>query len=385
MNVRDLLIALVRNAIKSEVLDIDAIKESLSENKLATLFKVSKNHDVAHLVCYALEKNGFSFEGETWERFVSEKEQARLRYEMIQADINEICVCFEDEGIDYIPLKGAALRGLYPEPWMRTSCDIDILVREEDLKRAVKALVEKHSYKTDNKKTYHDISLYSPFGMHLELHYNIKENEPKYDELLTRVWEFSKKAQGFEHKYELTNEFLLLHLTAHAAYHFVNGGCGLRAVLDLWLLETSVELDWDIIIEALERNELAEFYGAIADLGEYWFGAKKEVREIVIETEKFILLGGLYGTEKQAATAKQVKKGGRLKYFWSRIFLPYESLSILYPIIKKHKIMTPFCQISRWFGAIFKSKRIVKETKNIACVGSQEIKKTKELLYYLGL
>ena len=83
--------------------------------------------------------------------------------------------------------------------------------------------------------------------------------------------------------------------------------------------------------------------------------------------------------------AKQVKKGGKVKYFWSRVFLPYESLAILYPIIRKHKVLTPFCQIARWFGAMFKSKRIANEIKAVAVTNDEQITKTKELLKGLGL
>ncbi len=383
MNVRDLLIALVRYAIKGEALDKGAIKESLKNERLATLYKVAKKHDMAHLVAYALEENGLSFEGEAWQAFLNEREQASLRYEMIQADINEIFACFDGEGIAYIPLKGAVIRGYYPESWMRTSCDIDILVREEDLDRATRTLAERCAYKTDYKKTYHDISLYSPFGMHLELHYSIKENEPKYDELLTRAWEFSQKAEGGKHLQ--TNEFLLFHLAAHMAYHFIGGGCGMRSVLDLWLLDTRAELDREKLYKMLEKAKLVKFYNTVISLGKYWFDNEKNVSQAVLEAEKYILLGGAYGTGKQGAVSKQIKKGGKFRYFWSRIFMPYESLAILYPVIKKHKILTPFCQIARWFGSLFKSKRIAKEIKNVTGADREQIEKTRKLLDDLGL
>ncbi|MBO4954226.1 MAG: nucleotidyltransferase family protein, partial [Clostridia bacterium] len=35
--------------------------------------------------------------------------------------------------IDFMPLKGAVIRQYYPEPWMRTSCDIDIHVKKDRL------------------------------------------------------------------------------------------------------------------------------------------------------------------------------------------------------------------------------------------------------------
>lgn len=381
MNVRDLLIALVRYAIKGGALDKGAIEHSLN-SKAATLFKVAKSHDVAHLVCYALEKNAVSVDSEVWQQFLAEKEQACLRYQMIQADFDEICACLSACSVDYMPLKGAVIRELYPEPWMRTSCDIDVLVHEKDVDRAVDALVKERAYKTDYKKTYHDVSLYSPFGMHLELHHNIKENEPKYDEILTQVWEFSNPQQGCQ--YAQTMEFLIFHLTAHAAYHFVHGGCGLRSVLDLYVLGVC-GYDKDKLAKLLEKAGLFRFYSEIIALGEYWFGGRETVGQTVLDAEKYILLGGAYGTAKQGTTAGQAKKGGKFKYFWSRIFMPYESLAVLYPVIKNHKILTPFCQVRRWFGALFKGKRIAKEIKNVTAADREQVEKTKKLLNDLGL
>lgn len=385
MNVRDLLIVLLRYAINSEAFDRCAIEKSLGGEKMATLFKVAKKHDVAHLVCYALEQNGFSFKGEIWQAFLTEKEQAKLRYEMIQADINEICACFDGEGIDYIPLKGAVVRAHYPESWMRTSCDIDILVREDDLERAVNALVDKHAYRVNGKKTINDISLYSPFGMHLELHYNIKETIDKYDQLLTQVWAFSRKSHENSRKHLQSNEFLMLHLTAHMAYHFIGGGCGLRSVLDMWLLKGKLAINDSELNALLERAELKKFYNAIMDLGEYWFGELNEMSQAVLESEKLILLGGAYGTKKQGAVSKQAKKGGKFKYLWSRIFMPYQSLAVLYPVIKKYKILTPFCQIARWFSVLFKGERIKKEIKTVTAVSKGQVDSISSLLNELGL
>ena len=385
MNVRDMLIALVRGVLRGEAVDACALNESLSSEKMATLFKVAKKHDVAHLVCLGLESCGIALSGEVGQLFLKEKEQAHLRYEMMQADIQGICACFEEEGIDHVMLKGAVVRQYYPEAWMRTSCDVDILVKEEALEAAVDALVNQCGYKVDGKKAYHDISLYSPFGMHLELHHNIKENEPKFDELLTQVWAFCQKEQGYEHRFSQSLEFLLFHLTAHAAYHFVGGGCGLRSVLDIWLLSGCLHYDGDKLHALLTQAGLSTFYSVLLSLGEYWFGSAKEADKIVKDTELYILLGGVYGTAKQGAVAKQVKKGGKARYFLSRIFLPYESLAVLYPVIKKHKILTPFCQVARWFGALFKGKRIKKEIKNVTSASREQTSQIRELMSALGL
>ena len=316
---------------------------------------------------------------------MNEKAQAILRYEMIKADIEEICACFEQNEIDYILLKGAVIRDYYPEPWMRTSCDIDILVKEDYLDKAVKALVDEHQYKTDGKKTYHDISLFSPFGMHLELHHNIKEGQPKYDVLLSQVWDYANSVEGQKYRYAQSNEFLMFHLMAHMAYHFINGGCGLRSVIDLWILEQHLSIDRESLEKILKQAELYEFYRVVNSLAYYWMDQDETEEQIVLAVEKYVLLGGAYGTRSQNAAVGRVKKGGRLKYFWSRIFMPYESLAILYPVIKRHRILTPFCQIARWFGAVFKSKRIKKEIITVNATTDEQVENIKRLLDGLGL
>ncbi len=61
-----------------------------------------------------------------------------------------------------MPLKGSVIRNMYPEPWMRTSCDIDILVEKSSLdvaKKAVQAIG--FEYKGMGS---HDISLFFRFG-----------------------------------------------------------------------------------------------------------------------------------------------------------------------------------------------------------------------------
>ena len=383
MNTKDLFLSLLKSAIKGEDVSNEA-KESLESGNIATLFKVAKAHDMAHIVSYVL-KDMEKSDLQEWKALKKEEQKAIARYKMMEAEIKEISTAFENAGIDYMLLKGAVVRQVYPLPWMRTSCDIDILVHTENLEKAVNTLVENCAYSTDGKKTYHDVSLFSPFGMHLELHHNIKENTDKYDELLTQVWEFSQKESENGHRYVQTNEFLMFHLIAHCAYHFVGGGCGLRSVLDIWLLSKNLNLDKAQLDLFLEKTELTKFYSAILELGETWFGEEQSEKEEIKSMELYILLGGVYGTKEQGMVSKQIKKGGKFKYIWSRIFMPYRDLAILYPVIKKHKLLTPFCQIARWFKAIFNRKKIAKEVKIASSVNQDQVDATKKLLESLDL
>ena len=66
-----------------------------------------------------------------------------------------------------------------------------------------------------------------------------------------------------------------------------------------------------------------------------------------------MLKGGMYGTLNQGVLAEQVSIGGRVNYLIKRIFLPYEQMRIRYPVLKKHRWLTPIYEVRRWFELLF--------------------------------
>ena len=171
----------------------------------------------------------------------------------------EICEALEQAKIPYLPLKGSVLRALYPKGWMRTSCDIDILVREADLERAVTVLCETLEYEKKGLGS-HDVSLFSPANIHLELHYDLVEDARANNcaALLSHIWEYAHpKAEGSA-EHVLSDEMFYFYHIAHMAKHFEIGGCGLRPFLDLWLLD-HIEADKARRDALLEQGKLLQF------------------------------------------------------------------------------------------------------------------------------
>lgn len=357
----------------------------LSEAELAELYKLSKHHDVAHLVGAALDGRGLLPEGaEISERFRKEQFIALYRAENLEYESAAIAGALDGAGIGYVPLKGAVIRAFYPEAWMRTSCDVDVLVREEELARACEVLVDRLSYTTDGKKDYHDISLYSPSGVHLELHYSIKETIPCMDAVLERVWEYAVKVG--ESRYELTAEFLMFHLIAHAAYHFAGGGCGVRALIDLKLLRDRLEYDRDRLGELLASGGLDVFAENIFALCDVWFG-EREHSELTREIEDFILSGGVYGSMENNLAIKRGRAGSRGKYIRSRLFVPYESLKIHYPGLEGHRALTPVYQVRRW-GRLLSAgnrRRVARELRVNASTTSDDSRRAMSLMERVGI
>lgn len=353
--ITDTLFSILRNALFDEVL-AEETKVQASDNA-EILFKISKKHDLAHLAAYAFEKNGIEIQDETLKnKFKRSHFVSVIRYERIVYDFNKIVEVLEEEKIDFVPLKGSVIRELYPEPWMRSSCDIDILVKEEDLDRAVNVLCEKASFSCDNKRDFHDVSLFSEGGTHLELHFNIMENMKQMDNVLSKVWQYAKPSAEGSSMYKLQTEFLIFHILAHMSYHVINGGSGIRSFVDLYLLEKKAEYDDEVLREICNEGGLSAFKTKSEQLSSVWMENKEHNDETKMY-ENFILGGGVYGSLEAASAIKHVTMGSKGKYIMSRVFQPYNILKEKYPVLRKHKWLTPAFQVRRWFSIMTSDKK----------------------------
>ena len=325
--------------------EIDKSQYALTDDELAKLYKLSKSHDLAHLVGDALIKNNLIGDSEIKAKFQRQIMLAVYRYEKINYELGRIRKVMNEAEIPFIPLKGSVLRRYYPEPWMRTSCDIDVLVHEEAVDQAAQTIVDKLGY-TYEKKQYHDISLMSDGGVHLELHHTIKENKANIDALLSDCWDYAAPSGDYECCF--TNEFFYFHQVAHASYHFLHGGCGVRPILDLYLLQRKMPFGSTVLDEMLERSGIKKFFDAAKALSEVWFGGS-EHSGVTRRMEQFVISGGVYGTKKNSMAVCQQKEKGRLGYIINRIWLPYELLCVTYPRLKGRKYLQLFYEIKRWF------------------------------------
>lgn len=323
----------------------DRTQLQLSDEELAGLYRLSKFHDLAHLVGDALIKNDLIRDGEIKSGFEKQMMMAVYRYERIRYELEQIRQTLSNAGIPFLPLKGSVIRQYYPEPWMRTSCDIDVLVREDMVDSAAQAIVEANKY-TYEKKNYHDISLMSDSGVHLELHYSIKECKENIDALLSKCWDYAAVSSGYE--YQFDNAFFLFHQLAHASYHFLSGGCGVRPFLDIYLLEQKLDFDKDELDKMVSKTGIKRFYEAMSELANVWFGNGQH-DDLTLRMEQYVLAGGVYGNSENHIAAAQRTEKGRLGYILHRIWVPYEQLCGTYPQLRGRRVFQPIYEVKRWF------------------------------------
>lgn len=382
MEIAGMMFALLRLEMNGNEL-CEELKNLITPEVLPALFKLAKRHDLAHLVGDALDKNGLLPENsEAKKRFVQERNMAVYRYEQIEYEIDRICQVLEQEKLAFMKLKGAVLRDYYPQPWMRTSCDIDILVKEEDLERAIEVLKEKLAYQEGTKGA-HDVNLYAPSGVHLELHFSLTESDDRWKSVLNDVW--AKTWAGWQYSFAMTNEMFYLYHIVHMAVHMRTGGCGVKPFLDLHILNKKMHFSREELERLLNKGNLLAFEQEATKLSNAWF-LEAESDEIGEALQQYVLYGGVYGVMDNRIAVQQVKQGGKFAYLLSRIFVSFKELSIKYPSLKKRKILFPLYQIYRWFDLLInkKSRQYTKatiiQTKSTAEQKRQDVKKLFEAI-----
>ena len=384
--VEKVFFALIRFEINGDEL-CDEMKNIITPEMLPALFKLSKRHDLAHLIGDALDKNGLlPDESEAKKRFLQERNMAIYRIEQLRYEYEQTFAILEELQVDYLPLKGTVLRKLYPEDWMRTSADVDVLVYKEDLGKIIAALQEKLEYVQESIGAY-DAVVISPTGFHLELHFDLitKYDNETANDLLANVWDYTVRSGNSYQRIMRDDYFYYYHL-AHMARHFVDGGCGVRPYVDLWLLNNKISFDKEQRNALLKKGSLLKFAQASEFLSRVWMEGENHIQESQW-LEEYLLNGGVYGNKQNKVVIQQGQTGGRFKYIISRIFMPLEEMQYRYEVLKKHKWLYPFMIIRRCFEVLLKgdSKRIQKELQTSDGIDEKKQNETMQLIDYLGL
>ncbi len=174
---------------------------------------------------------------------------------------------FSGQGGELLPLKGAQLSSqLYGEPGMRNSCDIDVLVRRDQVDRACE-LLEAEGYRCsllggaltprqrDYLKThFHHLEYSHPErGLFLELHWRF--GSLWTPEQMDEVWRRAVTIDWMGHRTGTPdNDSLLLFLCDHGARH---GFYSLKWVGDIArMVACRDEESWQGLLERAEELDL---------------------------------------------------------------------------------------------------------------------------------
>ena len=258
---------------------------NISVDLLKEIYDICAFHSVANLAADALYKLGMSScSDEIFQLFKNDQYFSLIRCEQINRELKAITEVFEKSKIRNIPLKGAVLRNFYPEPWMRTSCDIDVLVKKEELDNAINILVTELGYVFERVGD-HDASLWAPSKIHIELHYILFEKASNADKVILKLKDYISPADGKKYQYVMNDEMFYFYHVAHMAKHFKNGGCGIRTFIDMWILRNKMDFVFSKRKKLLEEGGLLNFALICEQLSDVWFSnaAPNKLTEIMQE------------------------------------------------------------------------------------------------------
>ena len=382
------LIALLRCALYQKPLSEKGI-ELVRSLDLQQLYELSVKHDLAHMVGNALEENRLlSPDDPVTELFDCQSMLAFFRYKQLIYDFELICNALEEAEIPFLPLKGSVIRRFYPEEWMRISCDVDILVSAEHIESAEKVLTQKLQYRRGGK-TVHDISLYTPNDVHVELHFSLMEASamPAVTSILHRVWDYVRPMDGWRYRLELAPEMIYFYHIAHMVKHVYQGGFGVRFLLDTKLLCDGLRIDAEKRDALLREGGLLTFDSYVRRLSEVWFG-EGEMDEELFVFHQFIIRGGIYGTvENKLAKNSEALSRNRFQYVLYRLIPSPKVIFINYPVTQRHKWLLPAFYVIRPFHRIFTvgRRRVVQELRVQSKLSQSKVDSMEGLLSMLEI
>lgn len=304
-------------------------------------------------------------------------------------ELQRIYQAFDENGIDYMPLKGCNMKARYPKPELRIMGDADILIRVEQYEKIV-PVMESLGF-TFKCESDHEL-IWQSGSLYLELH---KRLIPSYQKHLCvcfeNYWERAVPAEG--NRYGMAPEDEWIYLFSHFAKHFRDSGIGCRHVTDLWVfLQKYPDMNADYVASALKELQLLEFYENVRRLLAVWFCGETPDATTDILTE-YIFASGSWGDATAGVISGIIRNYGdrscdafKLRYLWSYAFPKPEVMQ------RRHKILksAPWLQPVLWavrlvYKVLFDKKDLQKRKRDLAVITKGNIQKRQEFLHFVGL
>ena len=370
----ELLCSAVQAALCGQTATVPATEEE-TWRRVCTL---AKAHDLSLPVFEGF--SGTPLPDAVTQTFLRHSAATVSRFYAQEAAATRLYAAFAENGVDYMPLKGALLRDLYPVPEWRTGRDVDVLIRPAELERA-RAFAVQALQPVKMTEGYHDVGLETADGARIELHFALFNGDEGFGDLLCDPF---AHAEADGHCYRQTDAALYAYHVAHMAKHFRHGGCGLRAFLDLSLLCRRMPEEAMVQANAmLTAAGLGGFERAVRHLAAVLFeGAQGD--EETEHLARFVAENKAFGSfRSQAAADHRAGKHGLL----TRIFPPYRIMSRLYPVLRKCPVLLPFCWVLRGFRIFSKKERerFLAASRAATSVREGDVAELAKLYQYLQL
>ena len=339
-NYTNIICKIMNATVKSEALDLSSYTEE------EQFLRIIKEQTFSPFL-YHIDKN------KIWRPFYLQAYTINEKFDILIRDVSSL---FDNENIDYIFLKGAELKSLYPLDFLRQMGDIDILVRKKDYKKA-KEILKQHKYNFVDEINYH--SSFIKNGLNLELHNNLMpNNEPFFNYFKNPFRNAIKKSKN---QYTFNPTFNFIYLIQHYIKH-LKSGAGLREICDIYLFLKNNEVEMTEVRHVLKNNNCEGFLDSLLTIIDIIFDFKKYSYTPVEDINLFIefsLKSGIHGFGENNTRVKNefiTSSKNKLSYLLKKWFIPIRKLYEVYPFTKSI-ILIPLGYLIRLFHLISKRKK----------------------------
>lgn len=327
------LLNLLKLAINGEEINHDLFKCVDGHE----LFNFAEQQKVLAYLYSSIRKMG---KGRGVEQQVEDKWKKNTMLAAVQqlsiiAQIDSVIGLFKDENMPVIALKGLVLKQLYPQPELRGMCDLDLLVKQENLEKAIE-LMRTIGYQIPanfdlNDPGHMHIEMYKPGFIPVEIHktlwnprYMKKDNSQiSFD----HIWNNTRDVEIYGIKLAvLSLEDEYINMIVHLATHLIYSGCNLRQFSDLVLFYNNYcdKLDYHYIDSAIKSLGLFAFYENILLTCQKFLGLKVSLNTSDIdENLPELLVNDIFISMSRAENKTEgwLKLTGRYPFYRDNQFL----------------------------------------------------------------
>lgn len=378
------LLLLIKSAITGEKY---ALPDNLDYQKICL---EAKAYGVATFVYYGAYNSGINVNSQPFLALLPLVYKGIRINEKQLFELENIENAFNAKSIDYMLLKGARLKFIYPKTEMRPMSDIDILIKLDqysEIKKIMEELGYKHEVDSD-----HEL-IWKKDNIKLELH---KRLIPSYNKDFYAYfgdgWKFASKEENST-KYKMSKEDEFVFIFTHLCKHYRDSGIGLKHFIDIWVcLRENQDLDFEYIERELNKLKIYEFYKNVINTISTWFEGKngdektEYITNVAFNNGEFLRNDAevLSAALKQSNSGKSIKQIKRGKIFTS-IFVPYKVMCNLYPFLIKLPFLLPFMWIFHIVRRLFTKGKLKKYYEEMGTIKSNDVELYKKSLNFVGL
>ncbi len=263
------------------------------------VFLLGKEHEVGNIAFLSVQRLKNKPDSDLfneWQVYYYHSVQRNARQ---LAEYNALVKLLTENKIRWTEAQGTVTKTLYPLPEWRMMSDIDLIVDVSSLEK-IKELMTSLGYRVEDY-TENELNVFPENGTEIEYHTEFftefyKGSFERYSGAVNSPFSHAVPDGDNEYKWVLDTTHYYLYSLLHIIKHFEYAGCGIRRILDLYILKTRLgdKVDSEYINKCLNDYDFTPLAEKLFELEGYWFEGTEPESDLT-ETALDVLRSGNHG------------------------------------------------------------------------------------------